>query len=602
MKSLFCILVFLLFTAYVLGNDEFDVLRIADVPFPYYSDFAAVINATHTQKISEFTVCYRFLLTSYNSFWATTISAPNDGSRYGYLETIGFDTGYENEGYQAIMYILYRNVTGGGIGNRGHPVVHHTNLPRNVQTSKWVNSCTSYSSLLQKLHLYHDGLKAFSYHYKDKQDNALPANMFEITKIGANLRGMITDLNIYSTHFEEENMVAWTTKCQHQPGDIFSWDVNKLILTPKQETELTVALVKMNKKDVCPDPSVATVMQEPSKLGGSREATRYKPKHDGSSSFVGKVLELISDPYSSSPLQLKDRCLRLAGAILTVPQNEIEEQLMDKTIWDYLVKKSSNNITLLEKISAKIQVGGETSSVIEKGFQNVQASINSREGLYPDGGYYEFYHPVTDERIKPSKLLVPSHNTFTKLVQICISCVTGDGIYREPTKPCFKLWGCGSGASCFQKSCVSQAVGDGMICVFNKDPSFNLRGLCSEAVMDTQYKFAEHAPPTSGDNTRRYVGPKGWMISRNAVNKAWQMNHTHYPELTLTMMDTDALPVGRHTWKIENNACNQGETSSQVLLMSACQESEFTCDDGKCVNITQRCNNIEVNNLIPISK
>ena len=85
-------------------------------------------------------------------------------------------------------------------------------------------------------------------------------------------------------------------------------------------------------------------------------------------------------------------------------------------------------------------------------------------------------------------------------------------------------------------------------------------------------------------------------------NKAWQMNHTHYPELTLTMMDTDSLPVGRHTWKIENNACNQGETSSQVLLMSACQESEFTCDDGKCVNITQRCNNIEVNNLIPISK
>ena len=72
------------------------------------------------------------------------------------------------------------------------------------------------------------------------------------------------------------------------------------------------------------------------------------------------------------------------------------------------------------------------------------------------------------------------------------------------------------------------------------------------------------------------------------------MNHTHYPELTLTMLDTDALPVGRHTWKMENNACNQGETSTQVLVMSACQESEFTCDDGKCVNITQRCNNIEV--------
>ena len=96
------------------------------------------------------------------------------------------------------------------------------------------------------------------------------------------------------------------------------------------------------------------------------------------------------------------------------------------------------------------------------------------------------------------------------------------------------------------------------------------------------------------DNTRRYVGPKGWIISRNEFSKQWQMNHTHYPHLTLTMLDTDALPVGRHSWRIENSVCTQGETSSQVLLMSACKESEFTCDDGKCLNMTQRCNNIEV--------
>ena len=96
------------------------------------------------------------------------------------------------------------------------------------------------------------------------------------------------------------------------------------------------------------------------------------------------------------------------------------------------------------------------------------------------------------------------------------------------------------------------------------------------------------------DMTRRYVGPKGWIISRNEFNKKWQMNHTHYPELTLTMLDTDALPLGRHKWLLENNACKQGETSSQVLLMSGCRESEFTCDDGKCLDITQRCNNIEV--------
>jgi len=47
-------------------------------------------------------------------------------------------------------------------------------------------------------------------------------------------------------------------------------------------------------------------------------------------------------------------------------------------------------------------------------------------------------------------------------------------------------------------------------------------------------------------------------------------------------------------WKIENNVCNQGETSIETLLISGCKEDQFTCDDGKCLSINQRCNNIEV--------
>jgi len=72
------------------------------------------------------------------------------------------------------------------------------------------------------------------------------------------------------------------------------------------------------------------------------------------------------------------------------------------------------------------------------------------------------------------------------------------------------------------------------------------------------------------------------------------MTHQSYPDLSLQMMDMDALPIGRHNWKIHNNVCNQGATNIQALLISGCKEEEFTCDDGKCVDITQRCNNIEV--------
>ena len=72
------------------------------------------------------------------------------------------------------------------------------------------------------------------------------------------------------------------------------------------------------------------------------------------------------------------------------------------------------------------------------------------------------------------------------------------------------------------------------------------------------------------------------------------MSHYHYTELTLTMLAKDVLPVGTHKWRVENNVCQEGETSVEILQLSACDEGQFTCDDGKCLDISQRCNNIEV--------
>ena len=71
------------------------------------------------------------------------------------------------------------------------------------------------------------------------------------------------------------------------------------------------------------------------------------------------------------------------------------------------------------------------------------------------------------------------------------------------------------------------------------------------------------------------------------------MKHRSYQDLTLTMLDIDALPIGRHQWRVEKNVCNQGETSVETLLISACKEDQFTCDDGKCLEIGQRCYDIE---------
>ena len=54
--------------------------------------------------------------------------------------------------------------------------------------------------------------------------------MFEILEKGHNVRGLYSDLNIYSSFFTEEEMIAWTTSCDVASGDIFSWDISKVEL------------------------------------------------------------------------------------------------------------------------------------------------------------------------------------------------------------------------------------------------------------------------------------------------------------------------------------------------------------------------------------
>ena len=63
--------------------------------------------------------------------------------------------------------------------------------------------------------------------------------------------------------------------------------------------------------------------------------------------------------------------------------------------------------------------------------------------------------------------------------------------------------------------------------------------------MDTQYKLAEPEPldlsksslyydrENYGKHARGFVGPKGWVISRNKTTDKWMMTHYHYTDYTL---------------------------------------------------------------------
>ena len=51
--------------------------------------------------------------------------------------------------------------------------------------------------------------------------------------------------------------------------------------------------------------------------------------------------------------------------------------------------------------------------------------------------------------------------------------------------------------------------------------------------------------------------------------------------------------LGKHNWTIQGDvACSSGESYITELKLSGCEEKEFSCNNGQCVNIDLRCNQL----------
>ena len=55
-----------------------------------------------------------------------------------------------------------------------------------------------------------------------------------------------------------------------------------------------------------------------------------------------------------------------------------------------------------------------------------------------------------------------------------------------------------------------------------------------------------------------------------------------------------SFTLGKHNWTIKGDtACNGGKPYVTELKMSGCQKENFTCNDGQCVSMDQRRNQLQ---------
>ena len=281
-------------------SDKWEVLRISNVSFPQSSADPAKLNGTFHTGLTEFTVCLRFLIESYNEGGFSPFGASGDAPRGGstlYLwlgfEDLSNGLGWGTRGFQGGVNTFLRGIPEGGRINKRFPIIHHFNNAINIETSTWNHMCVSYSSKLNILHLFQNGLKVFSYQYKDPQDIPLPANTFENTKLGINMRGLISDVNIFSTFFDEDSTKSLTLSCGEKQGDIFKWDARKVNITQDSDSQLDVTIETMDKSDICGQKDKMLTAQDPSKSTRMSNKKRYKQPQNSVHHLLIMFLKLL---------------------------------------------------------------------------------------------------------------------------------------------------------------------------------------------------------------------------------------------------------------------------------------------------------------------
>ena len=219
---------------------QFDVLKVSNVQFPRYSKYAATASAPYNKDITEFTVCYRFQVESFNDgeinivYAGEGVSLSAKAYFYNFMGPEG--TGKEREGYQGGQILVYRNVpprpeTEGGLKTRPFPSAQLFVLAKNMEPSKWYHFCHSYSSTLMRIFTYQDGLKVVGFNFPDKREDPLSSDHFKYLQFGLNFRGMITDVQIFDKFLTEEEQISRTTGCDNKKGEIFSWDPLNINIT-----------------------------------------------------------------------------------------------------------------------------------------------------------------------------------------------------------------------------------------------------------------------------------------------------------------------------------------------------------------------------------
>ena len=89
------------------------------------------------------------------------------------------------------------------------------------------------------------------------------------------------------------------------------------------------------------------------------------------------------------------------------------------------------------------------------------------------------------------------------------------------------------------------------------------------------------------------VGQKNSRIEFDDPDK-WILKSSHHAMEAFSLATKTSFVIGKNNWTISKDdlKCNRGQPYNKTLKLTGCAEDEFTCDDGQCIKMERRCDQV----------
>ena len=136
------------------------------------------------------------------------------------------------------------------------------------------------------------------------------------------------------------------------------------------------------------------------------------------------------------------------------------------------------------------------------------------------------------------------------------------------------------------------------LCSFDTLPLLSVRGLCESSLIAhnsvSEVKLFTPKQVPGGDS----VMMLGRWTTRNEYNQTsnqWTMTEAKHNVTAVSESPKVSYVLGKHKWTIFGDPyeCSLGKPYTTMLKLTGCDpEDEFTCDDGQCISMERRCDQV----------